>query len=150
LPTKRLHQAAYPTRSKRPTLIDLWALSVPDGREAPQNGAEGPAPAKPAAPPIPKREPLSDAELVELHIEAQRALALGLSRYAVDVQCELQRTLIRELDLDPFDHGLMAFLLDELHTRAYPAPTRPPRLALDPVESYFTEGGMDPATSKMG
>jgi hypothetical protein len=146
LPVKRIHQAAYPTRSKRPELIDLWDLSVPDGElltevESQKGGDRRSKSAKAGVGRTAaalKREPLSDAELVAMHVEVQRALSLGVTAYAMDCWIDLKRALCRELDIDPFDDGLLDHIVNELHNRAWPdASTRPPRLEIAPPSSPF-------------
>jgi hypothetical protein len=122
LPVKKLHQAAYPTASKRPELIDLWDLSVPDTKVPVETN---PVPSTVLNCTAQTREPLSDAELLELHVIAQEALSRGVTRYAMDCQLDLERALRSSLDLDYVSDAL----LDAIHLLAYPDPSgRPARL----------------------
>jgi hypothetical protein len=74
---------------------------------------------------------LTDGEFVELHLEAQFALSRGVSSYAVGLQLQLERELCRSLEVSVWSPDVIDALLDELHTRAYPSPMRPPRLEIE-------------------
>ena len=69
--------------------------------------------------------------MVDLHREAQAALAHGETPFAISVQVDLHRTLCRE-DLDPFDEEGYEIALDVLHAAAFEdASTRPARLIIE-------------------
>jgi hypothetical protein len=84
----------------------VWAVSVPPARPpAPSKSSKViQEPVQPKeAPATPVAAPITDAELISMHREAQRALSLGLSTYAMTTQIELERIVCREWDLDPLD-----------------------------------------------
>ena len=63
-----------------------------------------------------------------MHRKAQRALALGLTHYGLLTQIELERTLSRDWDIDPFNEQAREIALDVLHAAAWPdTTTRPDR-----------------------
>jgi len=88
-------------------------------------------PVQPKHAPAPSRAVLSDAELVEMHREAQRALSIGVTAYSLDRQITLERELVRACDLDCFDADAISYMLDQIHQMAFPDPTRPPRLVIE-------------------
>ena len=54
-----------------------------------------------------------------------------MTPFAIWMQIDLERELCRACDLDCFDdREVIERLLDELHARAYPSPTAPPRLVV--------------------
>ena len=77
LPAERLHQATFPTRSRRPEMVDLPGPSSarPTAAQTLSQVVEQPQPA-----PAPSRAVLTDAALVEMHREAQAALPSRGSR----------------------------------------------------------------------
>jgi hypothetical protein len=139
-----LHDLAfgrYP-EGRRPALISRLSAWEPAPANilgsAPQHfqqlteGArEPPAHPQPARPAIPTPA-ASDEELVSMHREAQRALALGLTHYALLTQIELERTLSRDWDIDPSNEQAREIALDVLHAAAWPdTTTRPDRLCIE-------------------
>ena len=132
LPAQRLHQATFPTRSRRPEMVDLPGPSSarPTAAQTPSQVVEQPAKAK--APPAPARAVLSDAELVEMHKDAQYLLAQGLTKAAMNAQYALHRAILNTFDWDYFDDDdLVEKMLDRIHERAFPDPARPPRLVIE-------------------
>jgi hypothetical protein len=83
---------------------------------------------------------MTDDELLDLYKESQFALGHGETPWAVSVQVELEREMCRALSIDVWDRDMLEAMLDELHVRAFPDPTRPPRLEIeapgDPREDY--------------
>ena len=99
----------------------------------PEQEKQAPGPL-PTPPPI----SLSDDELIELHREAQAALSMGVTPYALTTQLNLERAVCGTLNLSIWDPDTLEFILDELHRRAFPdAGTRPERLVIE-------AGGADP------
>ena len=54
---------------------------------------------------------------------------MGVTSYSIGCQIAVERALCQACDLDVLnDRDTIEALLDELHMRAFPDPTRPPRL----------------------
>jgi hypothetical protein len=97
LPEKQLHFASYPTRSKRPDLLSLYDCDEarrPQRRSGrvsskveltPTEGENS----EQAPPQVCKKQPElppTDDEIVQLHIDAQHALSMGLRATASAVR----------------------------------------------------------------
>jgi hypothetical protein len=122
---------------RRPALISRLSVSPSHKPDVGDRATDDPEPVKPAKPASPQRPPLSDDELVEMHREAQAALSHGETAWAISCQLELERELVRACDLDVLNDGdIIDRLLDELHSRAFPAPTRPPRLEIERASPF--------------
>jgi len=62
---------------------------------------------------------VSDAQLVEMHKQAQAALVYGVTPYALRVQIDLEREICRSIDLDIIsERDVLEYLLDQLHSMA--------------------------------
>jgi hypothetical protein len=129
-----LHVKAYARwpAHRRPTLISSSHVAARSELPKPTQVAPAvPAEIKPPAAPPRKRKPPSDDDIVELHRTAQHALAMGVTRYSIRAQIAVERALCQAYRLDIFnDQDTIERLLEELHMRAFPAPTRPPRLVV--------------------
>jgi hypothetical protein len=82
--------------------------------------------------PTPKSEPLSDELLLDLYRQTQEDLARKMPfTLKVSAVVDLEREMVRALDLNPLDRTIMEAMTEELHLRAFEDATRPDRIILD-------------------
>jgi len=144
LPIRELHRASFPTRSSRPEMIAPPVASQERAPAACESFRLIEEPVQPKAIPAPSVAPLTDTALIDLYREVQQDLARRHMPFALKASAvvDLERELVRALDLDPLDRDGVEAMMHELHLRAFDDPrTRPDRIILDvpdgsPLEDY--------------